>query len=199
MKRILIIAMLVAFAQMASGFSPMPQTSPPPASLRRIEVNAKTITALAPGKNYIVDLTQRGVIYEFSPQAGQIDFSRVRVRTAQGEVAIGTFIEKTLPKDKLAGFKYKSQAFGLATRPSGTLQNPPTGASPHIGTQARLEATSITVQGASGAKSILCSRDACACIGPDDCTDLLNNGPCGGPLVCDFHAKPYFCYCTLNP
>ena len=202
MKRMMIIATLVAFAQMASGFSPMPQTFPGGTTLRRIQVNAQTITALPSGKNYIVDLTQRGVIYEFSPQAGQIDFGRVRVRTAQDEVAIGTFIEKTLPKDKLAGFKYKSQAFGLVTRQSGTLQNPPTGASPHIGTQARLDATSITVQGASGAKSKLCSRDACACIGPEECTDLLEGGACGGPLLCDFSqpiGRNYQCYCVRNP
>ena len=175
MKRIVIVATLIAFAQMASGFSPMPQTFPGGTTLRRIQVNAQTITALAPGKNYVVDLTQRGVVYEFSPQAGQIDFSRVRVRTAQGEVAIDTFIEKTLPKDKLAEFKYKSQAFGIATRPPGTLQNPSNGASK------------------------FCSRDICTCFDPVECTDLLNNGPCGGPLICDFHAARYFCYCTLNP
>jgi hypothetical protein len=150
MKRILIIAMLVAFAQMASGFSPMPQTSPVPASLRRIEVNAKTITALAPGKNYIVDLTQRGVIYEFSSQADQIDFSRVRVRTTQGEVSIGSFMETTLLKDKLPGFNYKSQAFSLGTLPSGTLQDPPTGNS----------------------KIINCGDRTCTCSGRD-CMDLF--------------------------
>ena len=175
MRRIVIVATLIALAKMASGFSTMTQTFPGSVSLRRIQVNAQTIAALAPGKNYVVDLTQRGVIYEFSPQAGQMDFSRVRVRTAQGEVAIGTFIEKTLPKDKLAEFKYKSQAFGIATRPPGTLQNPSNGASK------------------------FCSHDVCTCFGPDECTDLLNNGPCGGPLICDFHAERYFCYCTLNP
>src|SRR5262252_2202398 len=119
MKRIVIIATLVAFAQMAAGFSPMPQTFPEGTTLRRIDVNTKTITALAPGKNYIVDLTQRGVIYEFSPQAGQIDFNRVRVRTALGESAIGSFLETTFLKDKLAGFKYASQAFSLITRSPG--------------------------------------------------------------------------------
>ena len=202
MKRMMIITTLIALAQTVASFSPMLQTFPVGTNLRRIQVNAQTITALPSGNNYIVDLTQHGVIYEFSPQAGQIDFGRVRVRTAQGEVAMSTFIEKTLPKDKLAEFKYQSQAFGLATRQSGTLQNPPTGASPRIGTQARLEATSITVQGASGAKSKLCSRDACACIGPEECTDLLEGGACGGPLFCDFShpiGRNYQCYCVRNP
>jgi hypothetical protein len=162
MKRIGIIATLVALAQMASGFSPTPQTSPGPNTLRRIDINTKTITALAPGKNYIVDLTQRGVIYEFSPQVGQIDFSRVRVRTAQGEVAIGSFLETTYLKDKLAGFKYKSQAFSLATRPPGTLQNPPADTS-----------------------NFKCSAIQCACNGTFDCNDLIfNTSLCGGPIFC---------------
>ena len=42
-------------------------------------------------EQYVVDLTQRGVKYEFDPKAGQIDFSRVMVRTANGEFAIGPF------------------------------------------------------------------------------------------------------------
>src|SRR5215510_613017 len=162
MKRMMIIATLVAFAQMASGFSPMPQTFPGSTSLRRIQVNAQTITALPSGKNYIVDLTQRGVIYEFSPQAGQIDFNRVRVRTARGEVEISSFLETNYLIDKLAGFKYKSQAFSLATRPPGTLQNPP-----------------------ADTTNFKCSAIRCACNGTFDCNDLIfNTSLCGGPIFC---------------
>jgi hypothetical protein len=62
MRRIVIVATMVALALVASGFSTMPQSVPGSVSLRRIQVNAQTITALAPGKNYIVDLTQRGVV-----------------------------------------------------------------------------------------------------------------------------------------
>jgi hypothetical protein len=166
MKRFVIIATLIALAQMASGFSPMPQTFPGENTLRRIDVNAKTITALAPGKNYIVDLTQRGVIYEFSPQAGQIDFSRVRVRTAQGEVAIGSFLETTYLKDKLAGFKYASQAFSLETLPSGTLQNPPSGTSNSAGCHADISAGTI-----------------CSCSGVVDCK-YLKAKICASPILC---------------
>jgi hypothetical protein len=162
MKRIMIIATLVALAQTVAGISPMPQTSSGPTTLRRIEVNTKTITALAPGKNYVVDLTQRGVIYEFSPQAGQIDFNRVRVRTARGEVEIGSFLETNYLIDKLAGFKYKSQAFSLATRTPGTLQNP------------QADTTNFK-----------CSAIRCACNGTFDCNDLIfNTSLCGGPIFC---------------
>jgi hypothetical protein len=111
MRRIMIVAALAALAQTVVGFSPMLQTFPESHSIRRIQVTARTIAALFPGRSYVVDLTQRGVVYEFSPQAGRIDFDRVKVRTARGEVTIAFFMETTILKDKLAG----------------TVQNPPTG------------------------------------------------------------------------
>ncbi len=163
MKRIMIIATLVVFTQIVAGFSmPAPQTFPKATTLRRIEVNTKTITALAPGKNYAVDLTQRGVVYEFSHQAGEIDLSRVKVRTALGEVAIGSFLETTFLKNKFAGFKYKSQAFSLATLPTGTVKNPSTVTS-----------------------NFQCDAVGCYCSGTSDCSDLIfNTTLCGGTIFC---------------
>jgi hypothetical protein len=139
-------------------------------------VNTGTITALAPGKNYIVDLTQRGVVYEFSHQAGPIDFSRVKVRTAQGEVAISSFLENTFLKGKLAGFKYKSQAFSLATRQPGTVKNPPTGVS-----------------------NFGCDSNQCNCDGNRDCLDLLiYSGLCDKLTFCVTSqiTGQLYCVCT---
>jgi hypothetical protein len=161
MKRIMIVATLVVFAQIMAGFSmPAPQTFPKTTKLRRIDVNAKIITALTPDKNYIVDLTQRGVVYEFSHQAGVIDLSRVKVRTAKGEVAIGSFLETTFLKGKLAGFRYKSQAFSLAITQPGTLQNPPT-----------------------STKVYQCDLEFCTCTGSVACLDMVFNA-CGGGVFC---------------
>ncbi len=165
MRRMMILATLVAFALTAAGFSQSAlQTFPRGSSYRRIQVNARTITALPSGKKYVVDLTQRGVKYEFDPKAGQIDFSRVVVRTARGEVAIGAFLEKTFPKDELSSFKYASQSFILGTRGSRT---PPAGtASP------------------STIKGFECGPLYCFCEGRADCTDLIfDSGQCG-KIVC---------------
>jgi hypothetical protein len=165
MKRIMIVATLVVFAQISAGFSmPAPQTFPGATklNLRRINVNAKTITALTPDKNYIVDLTQRGVVYEFSHQTGQIDLSRVRVRTANGEVPIGSYLETTFLKGKLTGFKYKSQAFSLAITQPGTLQNP-----------------------SKGARRFNCEPEVCTCIGFEDCLNMIvNERVCTGKIFC---------------
>jgi hypothetical protein len=131
-------------------------------------------TAGVPGTVFIVDLTQRGVIYEFDPQAGQIDFNRIKVRTSRGEVAIGSFLETTFLKDKLAGFKYMSQPFSLATRPPGTLQNPPPGTS-----------------------NFNCLPGFCACKGSADCNDLIfGTSLCGGEIFCSKNTGETNCVCT---
>lgn len=144
MQRIVIIVTLVSFAQAIGGLSATPAQTPRTATaLRRIQVNAKTIAAVPRAKKYVVDLTQRGVKYEFDPRAGQLDFSRVTVRTARGEFAIVSFLEKRFLKDKFAGFKYASQPFSLGSLPAGTLQNTTT-------------------------KAQSCHADTCSCTG-DDC------------------------------
>jgi hypothetical protein len=132
MRRIMILLAVVVLAQAIGGFSltlAQTETRGTTTALRRIPVNAQTVTALPRGKNYVVDLTQRGVVYEFDSKSGQIDFARVRVRTTRGEVTMGSYLETRFPKDslkgKLAGFKYKTQSFTLGTRPPGTLQTPP--------------------------------------------------------------------------
>ena len=163
MRRIMIIATFVAFAQAMGGFSPAPSQTPRTATtLRRIQVNTKTITALPRGKKYVVDLTQRGVKYEFDPSAGQIDFSRVMIRTARGEFAISSFLERKLLKDKLAGFKYAAQSFSLGSPPAGTPQRTPT-----------------------KNPIIVCKPDTCTCIGADDCDDMIYDlGACGDVHFC---------------
>lgn len=71
------------------------------ATIKRVQVNARTITALPSAKKYVVDLTQRGVVYEFDSKTNRIDFSRVMVRTARGEVTISSYLERVLRPGKL--------------------------------------------------------------------------------------------------
>jgi hypothetical protein len=135
-----------------------PQTPTP--TLRRIAVDRQTIAVLPRDKKYVIDLTQRGVVYRF--QAGsRIDFSRVTVRTARGEVAIGAFLKKMIPPSKLATFKYTSQSFSLGTRPTGTLTNLPSGPS----------------------QILVCGKVSCVCSG-HDCFDMVFGGTFGGKEYC---------------
>ena len=172
----MIIATVVAFGQAVGGFSsPVPQTPGATTTLRRIQVRAQTITALPRGKKYVVDLTQPGVKYEFDPKAGQIDFSRVLVRTAKGQVPIRSFLEKAFPKQLLAGFKLASQSFVLSTRPAGTLQTHSTG-------------TSNLIECRAG--------EGCRCEGTADCVKMIfGAGCCLGEIFCFEVAGQLHCYC----
>lgn len=139
----------------------MPQAPENSTTLRRIQVSAQTIRALTRTSKYVVDLTQRGVKYEFETSAGQIDFSRVLVRTGQGEVAISAFLEKIAPKDKLATFKYASRSFSLGTRPPGT---------PHV-----LPPTT--------SRLVVCGSQYCVCSGSSDCFEMVFGGTFGRKLT----------------
>jgi len=148
------------------------------ASIRRVQVNARTITALPRGKRYVVDLTQRGVTYEFD---GKTDLSRVMVRTAQGAIALGPWLEKTLLKGNLSGFKWTSQSFSIRTRPPGTSQTLP--------------------PAANISKLIACDATVCSCIGDDNCDEMLYLTPlCGDTVFCkvDPISRQRVCSCNLR-
>ncbi len=141
------------------------RTAARPATIKRVQVNDRTITALPRGKRYIVDLTQRGVSYEFDAKT---DLSRVRVRTGQGAVAIGPWVEKTFLKGKLAGLKWTSQSFFIRTRPAGPL-TPPSGTPPS----------------SDPSKLITCGPEICSCIGENDCDEMIDMLPiCGDIFFC---------------
>lgn len=150
--------------------APVLQTPGATTTLRRIQVNAKTITALPTDKKYVVDLTRRGVKYEFDAKPGVIDFSRVAVRTSKGEVAISSFLQRTIRKDKLSLFKDTSLSFTIGSRPAGTVQTQPSGLI-HCGEH---------------------PEDDCFCTGEADCQVMLDK-------VCiDYicaNSVPVYCQC----
>jgi hypothetical protein len=96
-------------------------------TVKRIQVDAKSITALPTSKKYVVDLTQRGVKYEFDAKPGAINYGRVLVRTAKGEVTLSSYLEKAIRKDRLSEFKNNSLSFAIGSRPAATVQTQPNG------------------------------------------------------------------------
>lgn len=140
---IILVGLIFAYSQSRPPSSQTVQAT----TIRRIHVDARTISGLPSAKKYVVDLTQSDVKYDFDVSAGLVKFNRVMVRTTQGEFPIGSFLEKRLLKDKLAGFKYASQSFTLGTPPTGTLQSSPR-------------------------TSTGCGREICTCRGEEDCQGL---------------------------
>ena len=133
--------------------TPVPQTPVhrTATTLRHILVNARTV----------VDLTKRGVSYDFDPKKRPIDLTRVRVRTDKGAVAISSWLE-TKFKNKLAG--WDSRPFSIGTRPTGTQTTPtlPTGTS-----------------------NFQCDPGTCTCTGAFDCMDMMvGTSLCGDIFVC---------------
>jgi len=142
-------------------------------TLPTTRINAQTIKGLSRGKKVVADLTKRGVVYEFDAGAGQIDFNRVMVRTARGEVTIGSWMETMIPKDKLRQFKYTTQSFKLGTRRTGRLST-------------NLPKTS----------SFECKPEACLCKGLEDCEDLLlGTSLCRDWICVKEDDGQYFCLC----
>jgi hypothetical protein len=157
----IVVATVITLTQASAFFRPAAsQTSRSTTKMRLVPVNARTITTLPNGKMYVLDLTKRGVKYEFDPKAGQIDLSRVVVRTAKDEVAIVKFLEDNF-KGKLASAQFTSQAFTLGTRPPLTPRPP------------------------NRPNTILkCEGQVCTCSGTLDCYDLIGySNLCGGPVV----------------
>lgn len=151
------------------------------ATIKRIQVNAQTIKTLPKGKRYVVDLTQGGVTYEFDAKT---DLSRVMVRTAQGAVAIGPWVEKTFLKGKLAGLKWTSRSFFIRTRSADSL-TPPSGTTP----------------ASDPSKLISCGPEICSCIGEYSCDQMIDLTPlCGDIFFCkvDPISRQQVCSCAIR-
>lgn len=143
-------------------------------TLQTTRINAQTIKALSRGKKVIADLTKRGVVYEFDAGPGQIDFKRVVVRTAQGEITIGSWLKTMIPKDKLTAFKYTTQSFRLGTQRPGRL--------------------STTVMKTSNFE---CDSYTCSCRGLEDCEGLiLGTSLCTDWLCWKDEYGKYVCVCS---
>jgi hypothetical protein len=164
MNRIIIMC-AIATVMLGGFFQASSQRRTTTSRLQRIQVNARTITTLPTSKKYVVDLTRRGVKYEFDPKMGQIDFGRVVVRTAQGEVAIDTLLEKIFPKAESPSFKFSSQSFILGTATTGSRPRASTAL--------------------STALNFDCDGVLCTCKGTFDCLDLIFGSKlCPGPIFC---------------
>ena len=137
------------------------------AELRHMQVNAKTIARLPNGGKYVVDLTRRGVIYHFDSTARPIDFTRVTVSTTSGEVAMGSWLEKTFSKKALTGWDSGSFRIGTTKDFRKIKGLPP-----------------ITSNPPSGSANFMCNLLYCVCRGDSDCNDMFSTNVCGPYAVC---------------
>jgi hypothetical protein len=88
------------------------RTSPPPTGL--VKVTSKTVSALRAGTSYTADLSRGGVVYEFSPADGPIDFTKILVRSTVGNQPMGTYLSRTFGSRLRAGLSTGAFQLGAA-------------------------------------------------------------------------------------
>jgi len=123
--------------------------------IKQVQVTAREIVNQPTGKAYKIDLTRKGTIYTL---ADGIDFSRVNVRTAKGEMTMADLIKKS----------------GKSI--SGKLR---VGMTSDVRTQ-KLNLTQV----GGGGINFSCQNLVCVCTGDIDCQDLFTTGQCGDIAIC---------------
>ena len=151
--------------------------SAPPESLarpgQRIRIISDDIGRFPVGKNYFVDLTRRGVIYDFDSSARPIDFTRVTVHTAKGDVVMETWLKGQFPR--VAAGRWRSGYLRIGDAKEFRSLS---GRGPRI-----------------SAPRFTCDGNQCDCHGDDDCNDMFGSGVCGQIAVC----TPEGCSCLGFP
>ena len=156
MKRMLITLVLIAACTQGWGT----------ASSSADEVQIREVTPQT-GRNYVVDLTSRNVIYELNSTARPIDFSRIVVRTPAGEEPIESWLEKTFSKEALTGWKSGRLRIGTTQDFRTIIGLPTTGHKPP-----------------TGSMPFQCNPLYCVCQGDRDCNDMFSTNVCGLIAFC---------------
>jgi hypothetical protein len=144
---------------------------------RQVRITAANITQLPANKPYVIDLKQKGVAYDFDHSGGRINYSRVVVRTATGDLPLATYLARKFREAGIKGWETRRvQLTVLATRgpaKGGLGLKSPTGPSPFT-----------------------CNPVWCACQGDDDCNDMFTTNVCGDTAFCvDTSSPDVKCYC----
>lgn len=126
------------------------------AQARVIRVTAADIAKLTARQNYVVDLRQSGVAYDLDGRERAIDWNRVRIRKAAGEMALLTYLRERFPK--MAGTTPTRLVIGAT---GGIVQIKELADAPDDSTEHK------------------CFEDnTCECSGARDCKKMLKAGVC---------------------
>lgn len=148
------------------------------AEARVIRVTAADIEKLPARENYVVDLGQRDVVFDLDGTARAIDWTRVRIRQAAGEVALLEYLRERFPK--LAGTTPTRLVIGAK---GGVQKVLGFKAAPNPGTEYECDAKSKT----------------CDCTGSKDCEFMLSSKACKDDIAgCDVKQGTLGCSCVAK-
>lgn len=140
------------------GVPMIPQSKVPQATT--ILITTDEIAKLPVKTPYLIDLTRQGVIYTCDSSARRIDFSRIMVRTAKGDVPLESWLNGHFKSPVVRGYNSsRLLSLGHSINFAGVRFRPPQ--------------TNFTCQGLE-----------CTCSGTPDCNDMFGSGVCGDIAAC---------------
>jgi hypothetical protein len=152
------VGLALTLLSLAFSFSIAQKETPKKVPIKVVGVTARTVAGRPAGKAYPLDLTRKGTIYNL---AADVDYSRVQVRTAKGEIwTMADLLKKT----------------GRAV--SGKLR---------IGLTSDIRAQKLSLARISGGTTLNynCEGILCSCTGDEDCNDMFTKEACGDIAACD--------------
>jgi hypothetical protein len=149
-----IAILLMAVGSTAAQKSTTAQRRP---AIKQVQVSIQAVSRQPASKAYTLDLTRKGTIYNL---ASGVDYSRVRVRTAKGDMTMAELIQKS--GKSISGAlrigmtsDIRTQKLSLSRRPAG-----------------------------GGGLNFSCQNLVCVCTGDQDCNDLFTSDLCGDIAIC---------------
>ena len=147
------VTIAITFLAIAFSLSLAQKTTP---TARTRVVSAKEISGLPAGRKYQVDLTRKGTIYNLP---ADVDYSRVQVRTAKGEMTLAELLKKT------------------GKTMTGKVR---------VGMTSDIRGQKLALsRGGGGTLNYNCEGLLCTCSGDVDCNDMFTKAACGDIAVCD--------------
>jgi hypothetical protein len=178
MLRLLVLVGLASASLLNSGWTGPQQSGSggPNKTVEVIKIDLRAILKLPPGRNYSMDLSRKGVIYEIDPSAGIVDLDRVVVHTATGDEPLESWLEKTFTREGIDKVELQSLRIGYTEdfRRESAMRGAPRG--------------SPSLRSADPCGEILCSCDSSW-----RCVFLLASGKCGEKVICS--KKNTACVC----
>lgn len=156
MKKI-ILAVTLALLASGSAFGQKNTTPQRKPAIKQVQVTSQLVSRQPASKAYTLDLTRKGTIYNL---ATGIDYSRVRVRTAKGDMTMSELIQKS--GKSISGALRVGMTSDIRTQKLNLSRRP----------------------GGSGGLNFSCQNLVCVCTGDQDCNDLFTSDVCGEIAIC---------------
>ena len=153
-------------------------------AVKQVEVTARMIASQPAKTDYVLDVTGGDKIYHL---AADVDYNRIRLRSAQSSVNLGDLIKKS--GEDLHGKAIDAGSLSAAVRAGWNLKKNIKRRTPAANASSR----------SGGGPNFTCGDFVCVCHGDDDCNYLFTTNSCGPFAVCFTSGGRVTCFCSAAP